>query len=116
MAALNIVVEAEQIPPPIAPFGFVRPLSMIPPIRNPRANVTGPTAPQKSNTWPGPTTVPLMSLAGIRMLFPNPFFSLVTNRVVHAPTRLTWWVLAEASAALSSGGRTLRTIGAAAAT
>ncbi len=86
-AALKRVVEVEQIPPPRAPVGCVRPLMMAPPERYPFARVTDPTASQKSKVSPGSTTVPLIAPAGILMLAPNPLRSLGSNLVVHVDSR-----------------------------
>src|ERR1035437_1867652 len=82
-AALNIVVEAEQIPPPIAPVWLLRPPMMTPPRAKPCAGSIGPTAPRKLNCWPGPMTRPLRLAAGWRMFLPLPLLTSGKNVVVH---------------------------------
>ena len=71
-AALNIVVDVEQMPPPMAPPFTLRPLMITPPYMKPRSTVTGPMLPQKLNHSPGARLRPSMSRAGMLMLFPKP--------------------------------------------
>src|ERR1035437_9604779 len=84
-AALNIVVDAEQIPPPMAPVWLLLPPTMTPPIAKPWAASMGPTLPRKLNCWPGLMTCPLKFVAGWRRFLPLPLLMFGVNWVVWLP-------------------------------
>ena len=74
-AAWNIVVDAEQMPPPMAPVWLLCAFVMTPPGFQPWAASIGPTAFSMLNVAPAPMTCPLSSLAGRAMFVPKPLDS-----------------------------------------
>src|SRR5215212_378903 len=102
-AAFQSVVEHEQIPPPRAPVGFVRPWSMKPPGPMPGTFERLPTVRQKSNFAPAGTTVPLMMPAGTVMFAPMKFRSLAVKPVVQAEILWTFGARSTAIAVVKVG-------------
>ena len=80
-----MVVDAEQMPPPMAPVWSLLPFSMTPPISHPWAASIGPTAARKLNCWPGATIWPLRRFAGRLMLTPLPLVTPGKKTVVQWP-------------------------------